>query len=283
MSRTPVSTASLRAVGYVARRREVLAVTAALVAPAGHGARALLLTGPPGCGKSALADAVTQVTGAHLVAYQCHAWTDADDLFVGVDVAAAVAGDSAAVRQPGVLLRVAELAEVGPVVLLIDEIDKTSERAEALLLDWLQTGRVPVRPGEQVMTDLSRVLVILTSNGQRTLGDALMRRLRRVAMEPLPLAVTERLLHERSGAPMGIVRLTWRAARMVAEAEGNYALSPQEGIRLLAELTLCEDINDVRESLAGWAARTVAGRVEAMSLGLASAVWSEVKRNRETT
>ena len=269
----------LRDAGYIPRRRELLALAGALAARGRNGGAAcLLLEGPSGCGKSALARAAATATGATLVMYQCHAWTDADELFVGVDVAAAVAGDSEAVRQDGALLRVAREAEQGEVVFLLDELDKTSERAEALLLDWLQSGRVPVRPGVQVETRLDRVLVVITSNGQRSLSDPLLRRCRRVAMEPLPVGVQEELIARATGAPTGLVRVAWKAARQVAAAEGNQALSPQEGAGLVAELRLAESAGDVRESLAGWAARADRGRAAAARSTLVSAVWAEVLR-----
>ena len=277
---TPTNvTAALAAHGYIASPEVVVAARGAvhrLGSPAaGGGATALLLAGAPGVGKSALAEALAGALGAELVVSQLHAWTDADELFVGVDVAAAVAGDARAVRQPGVLARAAELAEEGTVVLLLDEVDKAPERAEALLLDWLQTGRVPVAPGRHLRTRLDRVLVVLTSNGQRELGDALLRRCRRVEVPPLPVTAQEQILATWTGLPPGLVRVAWKAARLVAEADGA-ALSLQEGRHLLGELLLAEDLAEVRLSLAGWAARGPAGRALARKTPQAAAVWGEL-------
>ena len=269
---------ALAGVGYEAPRPVALAVAGAMrrMAQPRAGLAGLLLEGPPGAGKTALAEAIASAYDMSLVVYQAHAWTDSDELFVGVDVVAAVAGDPEGVRQPGALLRAVELAEQGPVVLLIDEIDKASERAEALLLDWLQSGRVPVAPGRQVQTRLDRVLVIATSNAVRPLSDALLRRLRRTEVRPLPVDRQVALLAEGSGYPLGLARLAWAAAREVAAADGCEALSLQEGAELLAELQLAEDVADVRSSLSGWAARGPAGRQAAARSKRAPALWGEI-------
>jgi len=273
----------LLSAGYEPRREELLALAGALAHRGnGHGARALLLEGPAGCGKTALAEAASKALGAPLVYHMLHSWSGDDDLFVGVDVAAAVAGEAEHVRQDGVLAHAARLSsEHDLVVVCLDELDKAPERVEALLLDWLQSGRVPVRPGEHLETRLDHVLVVLTSNGERELGDALLRRCRRVEMAPLPVETCVRLIAAELadavpvGDEVGIARLTWRAMRQIAEAEST-TLSLQEGVRCAAELcAVAESAADCRLILGGWAARQHEGRQTAARCNV-SALWGEL-------
>ena len=244
----------------------------------------MILQGPPGTGKSAFAAAVADAIDASFVVYQCHSWTDADELFVGVDVQAAVAGDAESVRQEGVLVKVARMSATGMVVLLLDELDKAQERAEALLYDWLQTGRVPLRPGVHVQTNTDNVVCIITSNDQRTLSDALFRRAARVMMLPLPTTQQESLIASRTGLPASVVRTVWKLARAVANAEGNAALSVQEGARLAsAAYNWAESSEDLQIFASQWAARTNKGR-EAIHNDLKRQVntaWAEICRARK--
>lgn len=243
---------------------------AALAAHRGPGAAAVLLEGPPGAGKTSFGEHLSKVLPAELVFGQLHAWSDADELFVGVDVCAAVAGDATAVRQEGLLARAARLSQSGRVVLVLDEVDKTSERCEALLLDFLQSGRVPLRPGCHIQAQLERLVVVLTSNGQRELSDALLRRVRRVDVAPLDVETFISLAAEMSGAPSGIVRLVAREAH----ARG---VSVQEAARAAHEAhVVAQSCADVREVLAAWLGRDAERRTEIRRAPLAAAVWAEV-------
>jgi MoxR-like ATPase len=254
---------------------------ASLLAQPGHSARALLVTGAPGTGKTALAEAIAREHGGFFLYALLHSWSGADDLFAGVNVPAAVAGDAASVHQPGVLALAAQAShEHQLVVVCLDELDKAPESVEALLLDWLQSGRVPVRPGEHLQTRLDRVLVVITSNGQRPHTDALLRRCRRLRMQPLPEALRVELAAARSGAPVGVVRLMDRACQLVARAEGNDALSLQEIAHACHEgWVVAKSADDVAETLRAWAARTDEG---AMAVDteevrrLVASIWGEI-------
>ncbi len=257
---------------YVLREEEAIALRAL---HGQRGVRALLLEGPPGCGKTALADEIARQHEAEVVYYLCHSWTDDQELFAGIDVASAVAGDAERVRQPGVLAIAASASQSSTIVLVLDELDKAPERVEALLLDVLQTGRVPVRPGEHVRINLDRTIVVLTSNGARAHLDALLRRVRRVRMRPLPIDVMDRLACERSGAPIAVVRAASKLGRAIAALDST-VLSVQELEYLCRELHgLASSAAECRLLLSQWAARGSAGHTAATTADVAP-LWGEI-------
>jgi MoxR-like ATPase len=267
----------LRLHGYVARRPEALALAALHDQPCG--ARVALIEGSPGVGKTWLAQCYAAAIGARYIYTLLHSWSDDQELFAGVDIVAAVAGDSARVHRPGVIAIAAEASQHGHAVLCLDEIDKAPERVEGLLLDVLQTGRVPVRPGQHLQARLDHLTVILTSNGERPLGDALLRRCRRVRMQPLTVDEQDRIVGATIDAPAGVVKIAGKAARAIAQAEGNAALSVQELVHLVRDVwSIAESIEDVRELLAQHAARTDKGAQAARSAGArdVAGLWGEV-------
>ncbi len=274
----------LEKVGYHADQKTDLAVRALLTQRSG-GARALLVEGAPGTGKTALAEAVARATGARFFYALLHSWSGADDLFAGINIPAVVAGDAESVHQDGVLALAAKASrEHELVIVCLDELDKAPEPVEALLLDWLQSGRVPVKPGEHLITRLDRVLVFITSNSTRPHSDALVRRCRRLRMAPMADELRVRLAAERSGAPIGVVRLIDRACLVVARVEGNEALSLQETSHACREAwELATSVEDVAEIISAWAVRTAEG-ADAVHTHevhrLLVAAWGEIAASR---
>lgn len=262
---------------YILRTQERLALNS-LLRPSSR-IQVVLLEGPPGCGKTAFTEyAASRLDAAYLYSL-LHSWSDDQELFSGIDVAAAVEGDAAKVRQPGILAVAAEKSQHGKVLVCLDEVDKVQERTEYLLLDFLQTGRVPVRPGEQVQANVGNLVVALTSNNSRPLSDAMMRRCRRVRMTPLSAEAICEIAAEISGVSLGVVKLLCRAAWAVSQADG-VTITPQELSHLATDcFHVAENHDDCREFVAQWAARGVQGATAARKADLAAA-WGEIKASR---
>ena len=144
----------------------------------------LLLEGEAGVGKTEVAKALAAATGARLIRLQCHEGMDLHHALYDWDYSrqllAIRGGDrrrSCTARE--FLLRrplLEALEHDGPVVLLIDEVDRADDEFEAFLLEFLVglPGDDPrARDGRRAH---GRPLVVLTSNRTRELHDALKRR-----------------------------------------------------------------------------------------------------------
>ncbi len=151
--------------------------------------RPLFLEGDPGVGKTALAQALADITDAPLVRLQCYEGIDASQALYDWDFprqvlhlrAAADTDDRATLeaslydRRFLVARPILQALEMTPSVLLIDEIDRADDEFEAFLLEVLAENSVTV-PELGTIRAASPPLVVLTSNRTREVHDALKRR-----------------------------------------------------------------------------------------------------------
>lgn len=221
------------------------AIKAILAQSGEDSARALLVTGEPGTGKTSMAEALAKACHAKYYYAQLHPWSTVSTFFADGDI-------------PGILTLTARSTnnpEYPMTLVCLDEMDKTSLEFEAVFLDWLQSGRVPDRPGDPLRTDMTKLIVIITSNGMRPHSDALLRRCRRLRMLRMPDKMAISLTAERSGCSQRSAELAVQLARGCERVEDT-VLSLQEIVRFMQEcLAICETEEHLKFALAAWYVR----------------------------
>jgi MoxR-like ATPase len=184
---------ALERVGYLAD--ESAALVAYLAQQLG---KPVLVEGPAGVGKTELAKAISRSTGRSLIRLQCYEGLDeakalyewnyrkqllkiqssATDPGANPEAEPAARGSFDDIFSEDFLLTrplLEAIASTEPVVLLIDEIDKTDQEFEAMLLEVLSDFQISI-PELGVIEARTHPIVVLTSNNSRELTEALKRR-----------------------------------------------------------------------------------------------------------
>ncbi len=182
--------AGLRATGYLPG--DSTALVSYLATRLG---KPVLVEGPAGVGKTELAKALAKYLDRSLVRLQCYEGLDeAKALYEWnyrkqllriqaesksdsahpsswSDVQEDIFGEEFLLERP----LMTAISSPEPVVLLIDEIDKTDQEFEAMLLELLSDFQISI-PELGTVTSTTHPVVLLTSNNSRELTEALKRR-----------------------------------------------------------------------------------------------------------
>jgi MoxR-like ATPase len=175
------ASAALASEGYLADRPLALAIHLAITLE-----QPLLVEGEAGVGKTEVARALADSCEARLIRLQCHEGIDLHHAVYDWDYARqllALRGAEHGVEEGELFSRrfllrrplLDALESEGPVVVLIDEVDRADDEFEAFLLEFLSDFAVTI-PELGTITARHRPVVVLTSNRTRELHDALKRR-----------------------------------------------------------------------------------------------------------
>ncbi len=177
--------AGLIEVGYLPD--EATALVAFLAIKLG---KPILVEGPAGVGKTQLAKSLAQTLGRELVRLQCYEGLDEAKALYEWNYRKQLLRIQAEAQDTGweevqddifgsefLLERplMTAIASPDPVVLLIDEIDKTDQEFEAMLLELLSDFQISIPELGRIEAS-TMPLVLLTSNNSRELTEALKRR-----------------------------------------------------------------------------------------------------------
>ena len=178
MKITDLTIDSLESENYFATQELVDVVNAAIFLN-----KPLLIEGPAGTGKTFLAKTLSSLLNLELIRLQCHEGIDEDKAVYEWNYKKQLLSIQSSEKNENLfdekyLIKrpiLTALTNIESSIFLIDEIDRSDEEFEALLLEILAENQVTIPEFGTINGSDNRV-TILTSNSTRELSDALRRR-----------------------------------------------------------------------------------------------------------
>lgn len=132
------------------------------------------LVGPQGSGKTVLTKLIADIMGRKYFYLQATRGMTEAELFFGIMPDDTT--QSGFARFDGTILQAVKATHEGPVVLCLDEWDKTRPTSDGFLLDFLQEGRIS-HPAVKTAAVTDNLMVFICTNLDRELSEPLQRRL----------------------------------------------------------------------------------------------------------
>lgn len=191
--------------------------------------RSLLLEGPSGCGKSYMAKSLATIAGAELMCLSCYKGMPTQNLIESPSTLAMVnamtgkvgAEDPSAMMNLGIISRAYLASQKKPVLLLIDELDKPDGSIDTFFLGPIQDARIWLESRAPIDANVDNLLLVFTKNWNRTLDDALLRRVHPIRMTYLDSTLERKILSPHCH-PVLVANLVTIADRM-RNTGGSYA------------------------------------------------------------
>lgn len=243
----------------------------------------LILTGPPGGGKTSFAKELARQLGATFH-YYASGPDKSRDLLYEPDVGGIIRREAAFVK--GAAWKAFEDSISGPSVLLIDEVDKTDKGFDSFLLRLLEEWNFTDPEGNTVSADPKNIVVVMTTNGRRELSPEVLRRGQRVEV-PLPTGKKHRQIVSSiagGGLPAGLVDLLCKIGEKLAkEIDPEMAPSPKElalcGIDMVELAKADFDHELIRQIAGSWLSKDgLEGLDKTLKYNWARALYKEAQK-----
>ena len=152
-----------------------------------------MLVGPAGTGKSFLPEVLGDVLNCNVYVKQAYQGMDYEQ-YVKTYVPDENTKSGIKARKAELLMAVEESKDKR-VILLLDEWDKTRNSSDGFFLQFLQKGYISV-DGKKYQANQDNLIIFFTSNNQREVDDALLRRFKVIEVGYLPNKLVHNVLTE---------------------------------------------------------------------------------------